>query len=248
MNEAEYAKAIANVGLPTDLEFRVTVSQRRRTVGLIAEPGGSLTIRVPDGMAVLDLTCVLARRMPWIMRSTAHRAGLTADHAVKEIVDGENFPFLGRNRRLVLDGQDDTVRLAGDRLILSPASPGTCSTRIIRWYTREGRAWLGERVPLWCRRVGVLAAKAEVSNLGQRWGICEGGDDYAQIVLHWASFQLPPHLINLVVVHELAHLAQPRHGPDFNQIVRRVLPAYEERFAELAEVGRHVWIGALTHQ
>jgi hypothetical protein len=243
VSDAEYVQAIADAGLPTDLECRVTVTQRR-TVGLTAEPGGALTIRVPEGLPVAHLARVLSRRLPWIMRSTGRGADLSADHAVKEVIDGENFPFLGRNRRLVLDASNDDVRLAGDRLIAPRGSPETVSDGIIHWYTQQGRDWLAERLPLWCRRVGAPPALADVSDLRQRWGICAQKDG-AQVVLHWASFQLPPHLIDLVVVHEAAHLVEPRHGAAFNQLVRRIIPAYSERAAELAEAGRHVWIGSI---
>jgi hypothetical protein len=244
MNDAGYGRATADAGLPADLECRVTVSQRR-TVGLTAEPGGTLTIRVPEGLPAEHLARVLSRRLPWIIRSTARRADLSADHAVKEVIDGENFPFLGRNRRLVLDAQDDDVRLAGDRLIAPCGSPETVSDGIIRWYTRQGRDWLAERLPLWCRRAGAPPAVAEVGDLGQRWGMCTPSEEDVRVILHWASFQLPPHLIDLVIVHEAAHLVEPRHGAAFNQLMRRIIPTYSQRVAELAEVGRHVWVGSL---
>ncbi len=196
-------------------------------------------------MAASDLAQVLVRRLPWITRSTARRADLAAEYSVKEIIDGENFPFLGRNRRLVLDAGSDGVRLAGDRLVAPYGAPEAVSGRIIRWYSGEGRNWLAERLPLWCRRAGAPSAAGDVRDLGRRWGICAHDGDGVRISLHWASFQLPPHLIDLVVVHEAAHLVEARHGPGFNRLVNRIMPTYPERVAELAEAGRHVWIGSL---
>ncbi len=61
MNVSGYAHAIENAGLPADLPWRVIVSSRRRTVGLTAEPGGTLTIRVPEGAPAEQVTRTIAR-------------------------------------------------------------------------------------------------------------------------------------------------------------------------------------------
>lgn len=77
------------------------------------------------------------------------------------------------------------------------------------WYSRTGAAWLQDRAPHWALRLGVRPTEVKVNGLGQRWG---KRTKNGEIVLHWAVFQLPAHLIDLVLVHELAHLAQPHHG------------------------------------
>lgn len=79
--------------------------------------------------------------------------------------------------------------------------------------------------------------------LGQRWG---QRTKNGRIVLHWAVFQLPAHLVDLVVVHELAHLTQPQHGLAFHRLVGRVLPDHAVRSEELAVAGRAVWVGEVS--
>lgn len=75
---------------------------------------------------------------------------------------------------------------------------------IVTWYGRAGVTWLHDRAPRWAQRLNVRPTWVRVAALGQRWGQrTENGG----IVLHWAVFQLPVHLVDLVVVHELAHLA-----------------------------------------
>jgi predicted metal-dependent hydrolase len=86
----------------------------------------------------------------------------------------------------------------------------------------------------------VRPTEVKVNGLGQRWG---KRTKNGEIVLHWAVFQLPAHLIDLVLVHELAHLAQPHHGGAFRQLVGRLLPDHLERSEEIAVAGRHIWLG-----
>jgi predicted metal-dependent hydrolase len=243
VDEAGLARVLADAGLPEDLPWRVAVSARRRTVGLSADPGGSLTIQLPVDVQPSDVSHAIRKRMPWIVRTTAHQAGIAADHPVKEIVDGENFAFLGRNRRLLVGKRGDRVRLLGDRLASPSGPPAATARKIALWYAAEGREWLAERVPQWSRRMGTPTASMDVRDLGLRWGMCTGGE-HAEIALHLALFQLPPHLIDLVVVHEVAHLVQPRHGRGFDRLIARVVPGPRERAAELAELGRRAWLGA----
>jgi predicted metal-dependent hydrolase len=54
---------------------------------------------------------------------------------------------------------------------------------------------------------------------------------------HWATIQLPPSVIDYVIVHELAHLREPHHTPEFWRMVERALPDYDERKRWLAANG-----------
>lgn len=238
VDQAEYTEAIADAGLPTDLRWRVTVSSRRRTVGLTAEPGGSLTIRVPEGTSADEVTSVITRRLPWIARATSRATETAAAHPAKELIDGENFPFLGRNRQLTLVARSG-VRLDADRLI-APAR--VAAADIIDWYATAGADWLIERAPQYSMRLGLTLPLLRVRDLGQRWGTCTPGRKPC-LALHWAVFQLSPRLIDVVIVHELVHLIHPGHGGAFDRLIGQVFPDYRDRLADLGEQGRWVWMG-----
>ena len=242
MDESGYRHAIENAGLPADLLWRVNVSSRRRTVGLTAEPDGTLTIRVPQGATAEQVTRTIARRMPWIARATGARADVTADHPIKELIDGENFPFLGRNRQLILTAADSGIHLDGDRL-LAPAR--VAAADIIRWYSRAGLDWLTERAPQYSSRIGVALPELDVRDLGNRWATCITVDTQ-RVSLHWALFQMSPPLIDLVIVHELAHLIHSKHGTGFDRLVEQVIPGYHDRLTDLTEHGRSVWMGEIS--
>lgn len=241
VDRAGYTEAIADAGLPEDLRWRVMVSSRRRTVGLTAEPGGSLTIRVPQGTPAGEVTRAITRRLSWIARATSRGTETAAAHPAKELIDGENFPFLGRNRQLTLVAQNE-VRLDADRLI---APPDVAASGIIDWYTTAGADWLIERAPQYSLRLGLVLPLLKVRDLGQRWGTCTPGHDPC-LALHWAAFQLSPRLVDIVIVHELAHLIHPGHGDAFDRLVGQVFPDYRDRLAELSEQGRRVWMGDVS--
>jgi predicted metal-dependent hydrolase len=245
VDEPDYTHALAEDGLLGHLRWRVTVSERRRTIGFTVEPGGALAIAVPRGANAGEVIAAVKARLPWMVRSARRQAEISADHQGKEIVNGENFPYLGRPRRLLLvDAADEDVQLIGDRLHAVDGRPTSVAKSIVAWYVRSGTGWLGDRAPYWAQRLGVRPAAASVDDLSQRWGQRTRN---GEIVLHWAVFQLSPHLIDFVVVHELAHLAEPGHGPAFRRLVGRVLPDHSERSDELAEAGHTIWLGEVRN-
>jgi hypothetical protein len=58
-----------------------------------------------------------------------------------------------------------------------------------------------------------------------------------RVAFHWRTLQLPPRIIMYIVVHELAHLLHPNHGPEFWRCIARVLPDWAARAQWLEEHG-----------
>ena len=92
---------------------------------------------------------------------------------------------------------------------------------------RMGRKAVAESVDLQ-RRAQTLAARYRlpparsvrwVDNQQWRWGSCTPADGSVRISTRLAG--LPGWVLDYVVVHELAHLAEPGHGPAFWAVVNR---------------------------
>jgi hypothetical protein len=104
---------------------------------------------------------------------------------------------------------------------------------MIRWYTEHALPWLPKRVEEYQGRVDVSPASVSVRELGYRCGSCGSG----RVNFHWRTILLPRRAIDYVVVHELVHLIEPHHTPEFWRQVERVLPDYDGRKRWLAEKG-----------
>lgn len=233
--------AVAALGLPQHWSWRVEVRPRRRTVGLEVHPDGSIVFAVPADAEPEQLARVVRSRELWLARAVRRRAALAADHPAKEIVNGEGFEYLGRHYRLLLVADQETpVALRGGWLQVQRSVQG--APAIIDWYRIRGQRWLVDRVASWAGRVGVDKPDVVVRDLGTNWGL---RDRNQAIAFHWAAVQLPARLLDLIVVHELVHLAVARHDSEFRRRVLLALPDALELEAELAQAGRRVWMGAL---
>lgn len=78
----------------------------------------------------------------------------------------------------------------------------------------------------WMTRYSPVKAPAfdHDMDLGFRWGSCTSR---GTLNFHWRVMQLPPGVIDYVVVHELTHIKIPDHTPAFWTAIRRVLPDFE---------------------
>ncbi|HEY5011780.1 MAG TPA: M48 family metallopeptidase [Acidimicrobiia bacterium] len=65
-----------------------------------------------------------------------------------------------------------------------------------------------------------LPVRVEWSDRQQaRWGSCDPADGFIRVSRRLAAF--PTWVLDYVIVHELAHLAVPDHGPRFHALVAR---------------------------
>ena len=71
-------------------------------------------------------------------------------------------------------------------------------------------------------------------DLGFRWGSCSSD---GTLNFLWRVMQLPPHVIDYVVVHELAHIKVNDHSDAFWKEVARALPEFAKLRAWLREKG-----------
>jgi predicted metal-dependent hydrolase len=84
--------------------------------------------------------------------------------------------------------------------------------------------------------VGAAPAAVVVRDLGKRrWGVCDHRT--LTVSFHWQLITQPAALIDYVVVHELAHLHEPNHGPAFWRRVEDVLPDCKQRRKRLSRRG-----------
>ena len=103
-----------------------------------------------------------------------------------------------------------------------------------RWYSVHASEWLADRVDRFSKRVVGRPVNLRVLDLKNRWASCRSE---GVINVHWATIQLPPSVIDYVLVHELVHLKEPHHTPEFWTRVERVLPDFVTRKQWLAEDG-----------
>ena len=224
------------------LVFAVRVSARRRTVGITVDRDGTLLLHVPEGESWERVEAWARRKQHWVRDKLADKDVLLSRQPPREFVSGEGFDYLGRRYRLKVTDEVDGIHFNGGRIRVHPAvanGPDPAAA-MAAWYRERARLWLPGRLRPWRTRMALHPAGVHVRDLGHRWGSLGAG---GRLNLHWAIMQLPPPVVDYVLVHELAHLAVRDHSPAFWDLVRTAVPDHERRRERLAFLGGQVWLG-----
>ncbi|BBJ40817.1 hypothetical protein SSPO_035350 [Streptomyces antimycoticus] len=231
-----------------DRTLEVRVNARRSRVGLTVERDGSLILRVPTACLPERAEAFVRANGRWIDDKLRLREERQPLHPTRKLSDGEIHRYLGRDYRLLyVDDPGAPVRLVAGRLrmdLATAADPMRARRALADWYTRSGSRWARGRLQPWAARMDVSEPRVEVRDVGRRWGTHRSG----RIALHWATFQLPFHLVDYVIAHELAHVRVSGHGPDYWRLLRRAMPECARWKGELDEMGRRVWMGDVAER
>lgn len=93
------------------------------------------------------------------------------------------------------------------------------------FYRIKGTKIISQRVNYYKSKFGVSPNPVRVMELKNRWGSCT----VKHLNFHWKVMLAPLKVIDYIVVHELAHLKEPRHNDKFWEIVESVIPDYKDR-------------------
>ncbi len=212
------------------LTVEIRRSARRRTLSLTVDRGGELVLHTPLTAGGDEIAAWARSKLLWVHRKLALKKAIMLPVRSPEYVTGETFAYLGRRYRLLLvTEQPEALHFDGTRFLLRhDARPADAHFK--RWYIAAGKAWLPQRVALLRSRTGPAPARVAVRELGFRWGSC--GRDGA-LYLNWRLLQLPIRVVDYVVIHELCHLVEPSHRPEFWRMLERALSDWRERKEEL---------------
>ncbi|HSX36265.1 MAG TPA: SprT family zinc-dependent metalloprotease [Patescibacteria group bacterium] len=103
----------------------------------------------------------------------------------------------------------------------------------IRAMRKEARQILPLRLKQLAEREGFSYTSVDIRQLKSRWGSCSSKQE---IVLNLFLMQLPWHLIDYVLLHELTHTRVMQHGAPFWQEMERHVP-HAKRLRK--EIGTH---------
>jgi predicted metal-dependent hydrolase len=102
------------------------------------------------------------------------------------------------------------------------------------WYMERAREKLTPRIRSFAESMGVAHHRILVSDLKYRWASCT---PKGNLNFNWRIIKAPMFVTDYLIVHELAHLLEPNHSPQFWNVVAVQAPRYEVARAWLREHG-----------
>jgi predicted metal-dependent hydrolase len=217
----------------------------RRTVGLKITENG-LVVHAPKRIFEFQLNQILHEKSNWILNKLQAREA----NQVEKIqwVDGEHLLYLGNDIQLSITHGSSNKALIFDQTVLlihalqpqglspqniptvKPNDQAVIARKVIAWYKKQAAIDFARRLEILAAKLGVPTPPLTLSNAQSRWGSC---NSRGEVRLSWRLLQAPPHIINYVICHELAHLKQMNHSPKFYAVVEQLFPHYKAAEKEL---------------
>ena len=216
------------------ISYTLKRSSKRRTIGLQINDRG-LTVSMPLRASEKWLHSVLQEKAGWVLDKLESWQSKKAP--VQKWQDGEQILFRGEafTLRIVSGLVRGTPQLTDSELIIPVYDTGNQRVifrKILQWYKREAEQVFRECVEHFAPLMNATPKELKLTSAKTQWGSCTA---QGVIRLNWQLVTMPLHLIDYVVVHELAHLKEMNHSAAFWRVVGEGCPDYVKVRKELRE-------------
>ena len=195
-------------------------------------------VRVAASLSTPDNAVRLAviAKLGWIKRQRARFDGQSRQ-SEREMVNGESHYFMGRRYRLqlVLRPGPPVVLVRNNttlELSVQPELRANDRERVLqRWYRDHLRRQIPQLLAEWENIMGVRAAAWGIKKMKTKWGSCN--QNTRRIWLNLELAKKPIACLEYLIVHELVHLIERRHGDQFVSLMDKYLPNWRLHRQEL---------------
>jgi predicted metal-dependent hydrolase len=218
------------------IPYTLKRSAKRRSIGLRIDERG-LTVSMPLRASEKWLHSVLQDKADWVLQKLDSWQARKPQRV--HWVNGGRIPFRGEEfiMQLMPRVRGATPQLRDETLLVPvgvEADAAGIEKAVTSWYRVEALRVFEECVAYFAPLMNVSPRAIKLSSARTQWGSCTVG---GVVRLNWQLVKMPLHLIDYVVVHELAHLVEMNHSPAFWRVVESVCPDYRQCRTELHGYG-----------
>ena len=219
-----------------EISYTLKRSGYRRSISLRIDDRG-LTVSAPLRASEKWLHSVLQDKAGWVVEKLDGWQSKKAPPIFW--AEGARIPFRGEEFILTLTPKvrGAEPQLHGEVLhvpVGMEAEAAHIEKAVTQWYRNEALRVFRECVEHFAPLLQVLPQEIKLTSARTQWGNCSAR---GVVRLNWQLVKMPLHLIDYVVVHELAHLVEMNHSPAFWRVVESASPEYKQCLAELRSYG-----------
>lgn len=208
-----------------------------KNINLRIKRDRTIAVSAPLAMSDEAIHSWIASKEKWIQRTLT---------AIPEMIpfsytDGERHFLLGKP--VILRIQKDVpggINETGTTLCMDASVlPEKRAALFASFYARRLNSILDALIDAWAPIIGVSPSSIVIRPTISQWGSCNVRTKRLSFSLDLAAKPIP--LIEAVVIHELCHLLERKHGQKFYHLVTTCLPDYKKKIKALASFPREFW-------
>lgn len=212
------------------------IRSKRRTLALIMEDDGSVTVRAPMRASDRLILQFVEKHASWVEKKKAEMRAMVPC-SPKQYLPGESFLYLGQAYPLEIVKDQKSKLVLDDGFRLADSMQANAEMVFQDWYCQQARQVIEARVAFFAERHQFQYKKIRISSARTRWGSCSSK---GTLSFSWRLILTPLDVIDYVVVHELAHTVHHNHSKHFWKLVEKLMPDYKERRKRLKHYGQQV--------
>ena len=229
---SESIVSVQHIILPGNPKITIILrrSKRAKRMSLrILRLKGIVTLSLPVSCQIREAEKFVFEKESWIR---AHLADLPQS---AEAAFGGMVLFQGE-LLTICRWQGRQVRKTGAKLLV-PGADDMVAARVKAFLKLQARQRLAEATDRYSAALGKSYGKLTLRDTTSRWGSCstKGNINYS-----WRLIMAPAEVLNYVAAHEVAHLVQMNHSPQFWAVVEHLYPAYATYRAWLKDHGEEL--------
>lgn len=205
------------------VNISVRTSARARHLRLVSNIRGVEAV-VPHGCDPDRLIKFVQSKSDWLARTTQHYEQIRERTGHE---DGTLYYLGGKYRyHLVKDRRPSAVVSDALKIVTFYVTDmRSYKQEIQRWYRERTAAVIAARLPELAAKMSLQYNRVSIKQQRSRWGSCSRKKNLNFNLLLSAA---PAEVIDYVIVHELAHIAELNHSRRFWDIVASADPDYEK--------------------
>jgi predicted metal-dependent hydrolase len=210
---------------------------RRKNLSISVHPDLSVIVSAPNGAGIEKIREFVHRRAGWIRRTWRDFEQYLPKQPQRRYIAGETHYYLGRQYRLKIEqGNADSVKCLRGFLrvtIKGEISPARTKTLLTDWYRHHAKEVFHERLMVCQQRAhreGIPLPNLQIRKMNSRWGSYSSRE---LVTLNLALIKTPKDCIDYVIIHELCHYKVKHHGPEYWNLLHKLMPDFEEQRKKL---------------
>ncbi len=215
------------IHIPDIGEVKIVKSPRTKNINISIKPFKGIRVSVPMHVSFHDAEAIVYKKTGWLKKSQQKISKL--ENNVTLFNENTNYKTKSHTLRIQSDNRSTTSVVVSNKFINIKYPVGknieesgiqsAIREGIERALRKEAKEHLPRRVAELSGKYGFKYRNVYIKNLKTRWGSCSSKGN---INLNIHLMRLPENLIDLVILHELAHTIELNHSKKFWAILDKI--------------------------